>query len=234
MGRVHSRPFMEVCRSAQTRSSLPVSWRAGRRSVIAVAHPRDFGLSPVQNGGRWFGGRGGWRWPAAARMLSAPSISHTDGRCLCEMEGAGRVAAEASPASPSRRKGLQAGARQRASTDYDPQPPPPSEAAGARREVDGGRPGGRRPPLFSVCVSTWSRRSATEPFDVQVHTTSTEGAHVSPPTQGTSSGTGWTNPSPLARSDARLLAEGALRGRVTASAGGAAIADVRARSAVSR
>ena len=117
----------------------------------------------------------------------------------------------------SKRIRLQAGARQRASTDYAPQPPPPSESAWAHRGVDGGRPGDRRPPLFCVCVSTWSRTSATESFDEQVHTTSSEGAHVSPPALGTSSGTGWTSPSPLARSDARLLAEGALRGRASAT-----------------
>ena len=150
------------------------------------------------------------RWPAAAGCGPAPGLSQRGAAPRCDCLGPVQILAEASQWLSLQRIRLQAGARQRASSDYDPQPPPPSEAAGARREVHGGRPGGRRPPLFSVCVSTWSRRSATESFDEQVHTTSSEGAHVSPPALGTSSGTDWTSPSPLARSDARLLAEGGL------------------------
>ena len=154
---------------------------------------------------------------ALAAAPPASKVSHRGRPPLCETFGAGRVAAKASRWLMSQRIRLQAGARQRASTDYAPQPPPPSESAWAHRGVDGGRPGDRRPPLFCVCVSTWSRTSATESFDEQVHTTSSEGAHVSPPALGTSSGTDWTSPSPLARSDARLLAEGALRlGRASA------------------
>ena len=45
----------------------------------------------------------------------------------------------------------------------------------------------------------------------QVHTTSSEGAHVSPSTLGPSSGTGWTSPSSLARSAACIHVKRALR-----------------------
>ena len=47
---------------------------------------------------------------------------------------------------------LEAGARQRASTDYDTQRAASSEAVGAHRGVDGGHLGGRRPPPLRVSV----------------------------------------------------------------------------------
>ena len=68
---------------------------------------------------------------------------------------------------------------------------------------------GVHPPFAFVwsAVKEYFIGVPTEPFKVQVHATSPNGAHVSPSTQGTSSGIGWTGPRAMARSDARLLAE---------------------------
>ena len=38
-----------------------------------------------------------WLWPAFAGALPACRISHTEGPCLCEMQGAGSGAVEPSP-----------------------------------------------------------------------------------------------------------------------------------------
>ena len=61
--------------------------------------------------------------------------------------------------------------------------------------------------LLWSAVNEFFIGATTELVKVQVHATSPNGAHVSPATRGTSNGIGWTGPRPMARSDARLLAE---------------------------
>ena len=156
---------------------------------------------------------------ALAAAPLASKVSHRGRPPLCEIFGAGPVAAKASRWLLSRRKGLEAGVRRRANFGHDPQLTACREVARTHQGLHGGHPGDHHAAPPVSCVSVMPRMSATECASLPVHSTCAEGAHVSPPTLGTSSGTGRTVPSPMARSGARLLTEGALRGRVTAICG---------------
>ena len=63
------------CKTSSSRCLAYPFSRAGKGEMAAAA---DFGP-------------GSWLWPAFAGAPPAPRIPHTEGRCLCGMQGAGSV-----------------------------------------------------------------------------------------------------------------------------------------------